>query len=181
MKNTVICSFIGDDKTGIVELLAKTISDCSGNWLESSMSKLAGHFAGIVRIDIDEDKLETLRSALDNLAKSGLSIQLALPDKVTDAEAGAVSSAKHDIQLNIVGNDRPGIVYEVSQALVAAKINVVNMQTHLSSAPMSGDSLFHSTMSLTHDNEQDLDALDLQLEKIAERLFIEIDLEVQEP
>jgi len=34
---------------------------------------------------------------------------------------------------------------------------------------------------LTHDNEQDLDALDLQLEKIAERLSIEIDLEVQEP
>ena len=180
MKKTVICSFIGDDKTGIVELLAKTISDCSGNWLESSMAKLAGHFAGIVRVDIDEDEVEILRSALDNLAKSGLSIQLALPDKITAIEAEAASSAQHGIKLNIVGNDRPGIVYEVSQALVAAKINVVNMQTHLSSAPMSGDSLFHSTMSLTKESEQDLDSLESQLDKIAERLSIEIDLEVQE-
>jgi glycine cleavage system regulatory protein len=180
MNKTVICSFIGNDKTGIVELLAKTISDCSGNWLESSMAKLAGHFAGIVRVDIDEDKVEALRLALNNLTKSGLAIQLALPDKAAANDTEIASSAKHAIQLNIVGNDRPGIVYEVSQALVAAKINVVNMQTHLSSAPMSGDSLFHSTMALTNDNEHDLDALELQLEKIAERLSIEIDLEVQE-
>jgi glycine cleavage system regulatory protein len=184
MKKTVICSFISNDKTGIVELLAKAISDCSGNWLESSMAKLAGHFAGIIRIDIDELKEDELRSALNHLTKSGLSIQLDLQNNESENpssnESSSGSVAKHVIQLNVVGNDRPGIVYEISQALVAAKINVVNMQTHLSSAPMSGDSLFHSTMSLTNESEQDLDSLELQLEKIAERLSIEIDLDVQE-
>jgi len=180
MKKTVICSFIGDDKTGIVELLAKTVSDCSGNWLESSMAKLAGHFAGIVRVSIDEVNVDSLRSALNDLSKNGLLTQLALPDAEFANGSLAASSGEQVLQLNIIGNDRPGIVYEVSQALVAAKINVVNMQTHLSSAPMSGDSLFHSTMSLTNENEQDLDALELQLEKIAERLSIEIDLDVQD-
>jgi len=177
MNKTVICSFIGNDKTGIVELLAKTVSDCSGNWLESSMAKLAGHFAGIIRVSIDEEKVGSLRSALNELAKNGLSIQLTLPDTESANECLNAASAERALQLTIIGNDRPGIVYEVSQALVAAKINVVNMQTHLSSAPMSGDSLFHSTMSLTNENELDLDALELQLEKIAERLSIEIDLE----
>ena len=180
MKKTVICSFIGDDKTGIVELLAKTVSDCSGNWLESSMAKLAGHFAGIVRVSIDEANVDSLRSALNDLAKNGLLTQLALPDAEFANGSLTVPSGEQVLQLNIIGNDRPGIVYEVSQALVAAKINVVNMQTHLSSAPMSGDSLFHSTMSLTNEDEQDLDALELQLEKIAERLSIEIDLDVQD-
>jgi len=180
MKKTVICSFIGDDKTGIVELLAKTVSDCSGNWLESSMAKLAGHFAGIVRVSIDEVNVDNLRSALNDLAKNGLLTQLALPDAEFANGSLMASSGEQVLQLNIIGNDRPGIVYEVSQALVAAKINVVNMQTHLSSAPMSGDSLFHSTMSLTNENEQDLDDLELQLEKIAERLSIEIDLDVQD-
>ncbi|MDG1937415.1 MAG: ACT domain-containing protein, partial [Pseudomonadales bacterium] len=61
MNNTVICSFIGNDKNGLVELLAKAISDSDGNWLESNMAKLAGHFAGIICIDIDESKIANLQ------------------------------------------------------------------------------------------------------------------------
>ncbi|MDG2035749.1 MAG: ACT domain-containing protein [Pseudomonadales bacterium] len=180
MNNTVICSFIGNDKNGLVELLAKAISDSDGNWLESNMAKLAGHFAGIICIDIDESKIANLQSALDQLAKDGLAIQLSNSSHAFAREASSQSAAQSALQLDIIGNDRPGIVYEVSQALVAAKINVVNMQTHLSSAPMSGDSLFHSTMSLSNEHDYDLDELEFQLDKIAERLSVEIDLGAQD-
>lgn len=184
MNNTVICSFIGNDKNGLVELLAKAISDSDGNWLESNMAKLAGHFAGIICIDIDESKIANLQTALDQLAKDGLAIQLSNSSHAFAREASSQSAGQSAgqsaLQLDIVGNDRPGIVYEVSQALVAAKINVVNMQTHLSSAPMSGDSLFHSTMSLSNEHDYDLDELEFQLDKIAERLSVEIDLGAQD-
>ncbi|MGB1192668.1 MAG: glycine cleavage system protein R [Pseudomonadales bacterium] len=180
MNNTVICSFIGNDKNGLVELLAKAISDSDGNWLESNMAKLAGHFAGIICIDIDESKIANLQSGLDQLAKDGLAIQLSNASHAFSRGSSNQGAAQNVLQLDIIGNDRPGIVYEVSQALVAAKINVVNMQTHLSSAPMSGDSLFHSTMSLSNEHDYDLDELEFQLDKIAERLSVEIDLSAQD-
>ncbi len=47
MATYLVLTIIGEDRPGIVELLAKIISDHSGNWLESSMSQLAGKFAGV--------------------------------------------------------------------------------------------------------------------------------------
>ena len=53
MKTYLILTIIGEDKPGIVESLAEVIADHSGNWLESSMSHLAGKFAGILRVGVD--------------------------------------------------------------------------------------------------------------------------------
>ncbi len=183
MKKSMICSFIGLDQTGLVKRLANVIRQNDGNWLESSMTKLAGHFAGIVRIDIDTDKLQQLQQDLEALKAEGLSVQLDIEQLAspTPNDANSVADQGHQSQgsmtLSVIGNDRPGIVYEVTQALATAHINVVNMQTHLSSAPMSGDSLFHSSMTLAQQQDHDLESLEQQLDAIANRLSIEIDLE----
>lgn len=182
MNTTIICSFIGPDKTGLVKLLAKSISECGGNWLESSMAQLAGHFAGIVRIAIATENVETLRTQLAGLEESGLSTQLSVANaEHSAANAISTKASGKQLQLNIVGNDRPGIIHEVAHALTEAHINVVNMQTHLSSAPMSGDSLFHSSMLLDNnqhsDHDMDIETLERELDAIAERLSVEIDLD----
>lgn len=176
MLTTIICNFIGPDKTGLVEHLAKAISESHGNWLESSMAQLAGQFAGIVRVSIDSLHVDALQKRLHLLEQHGLTVRAETVD-----DKPLISTVTLDtsipLQLSIVGNDRPGIVYEVTQALTAAGISVVNMQTHLSSAPMSGDSLFHSSMTLENQQNHNLDKLELQLDTIAERLSIEIDME----
>ncbi len=177
MNSRLICSFIGDDKHGLIELLAKAISDCNGSWSESSMVRLSGQFAGLVKVAIDESNIESLRLACEDLANQGLAIHIIPVHETANSAANNDEQSASQLQLNIIGNDRPGIVYEVSQALAAAKINVIKMKTHLSSAPMSGDSLFNSTMLLTNEYDHDLDALEKQLDKISERLSIEIDLE----
>jgi glycine cleavage system regulatory protein len=178
MKKNIICSFIGLDKTGLVEQLAKVINSCGGNWLESSMAQLAGHFAGIVRVNIDSANIDQLQHQLTALKQHGLSVQLDNSELIEAAPAkAAAADVASQLRLNIVGKDRSGIVHEVAQALAGAGINVLNMQTHLSSAPMSGDQLFHSTMDLANAQRYDTDTLERTLEKIAERLSIEIDLD----
>ena len=52
MTTYLVLTIIGEDRPGIVESLAEIISDYSGNWLESSMSQLAGKFAGILRVSV---------------------------------------------------------------------------------------------------------------------------------
>ena len=42
----LILTAIGDDRPGLVGELSAAISAHQGNWLESSMSRLAGKFAG---------------------------------------------------------------------------------------------------------------------------------------
>ncbi|MBL8502453.1 MAG: glycine cleavage system protein R, partial [Rhodocyclaceae bacterium] len=46
----LVLTVIGDDRPGLVGELSAAISSHQGNWLESSMSHLAGKFAGIVKV-----------------------------------------------------------------------------------------------------------------------------------
>ena len=61
MNSYLVLTVISDDKPGLVEELASTIAENSGNWLESSMSHLAGHFAGIVHVSVPEENASFLR------------------------------------------------------------------------------------------------------------------------
>ena len=64
MKSYLIVSLIADDKPGLIEDLAVVVSKYSGNWLESNMSQLAGKFAGIVRVSVDDANAEPLAKDL---------------------------------------------------------------------------------------------------------------------
>ncbi len=174
MNTPLICTFIGKDKPGLVSSLAASIKQHQGNWLESSMAQLAGYFAGIVRIDVNANNRDALIQSLHALDAEGLRVRVADDSSTHNQSRQPISHGHHKLQ--IVGNDRPGIVHEITQALSSNAINVLEMATHLSSAAMSGDPLFNATMLLAVPPATDLDLLSSQLDAIATALAIEIDL-----
>ena len=89
----------------------------------------------------------------------------------------ADQDAVRHLRLSIVGNDRPGIVREVASALAARRINVSEMDTTVTSAPMSGDPLFEAVAHIQVPKTLDLAELNAQLDAIADALTVEIDLE----
>ncbi len=171
MSAMMVFTFIGADKPGLVEKLAQTVGGHGGNWLESRMSALAGQFAGIVSVAVSEAQLPTLRAALLELSGQEMTIVVATADH------RAMEDDCRNLGLSIVGNDRPGIVREVSTALAARRINVREMNTTISSAPMSGAPLFQATARIQVPTALDLAELRSQLDAIAEALSVEIDLE----
>ncbi len=50
MDANLVLTVIAEDKPGLVESLASIISEHSGNWVDSAMSRLGGEFAGIQRV-----------------------------------------------------------------------------------------------------------------------------------
>jgi glycine cleavage system regulatory protein len=167
----MVFTFVGADRPGLVEKLAQTVAAHDGNWLESRMSELAGQFAGIVKVDVAPNQLPALRQAL--LALSGQDLSVVVADSQPVHDHG---NFRH-LRLSIVGNDRPGIVREVSSALAARRINVSEMDTSVSSAPMSGDPLFEAVAQIQVPLNLDLAELNTQLDAIANALTLEIDLE----
>jgi glycine cleavage system regulatory protein len=171
MTTAMVFTFIGADKPGLVQKLAQTVGSHGGNWLESRMSELAGQFAGIVQVSVSPAQLPALRTAL--LALSGDELTVIVAD---DNRAGNSDAYRH-LRLSIIGNDRPGIVREVASALAARHINVREMDTSITSAPMSGDPLFEAVAEIQVPKTLDLDELNEQLDAIADALTVEIDLE----
>ncbi|HIB20876.1 MAG TPA: glycine cleavage system protein R [Rhodospirillales bacterium] len=158
---------IGDDKPGLVEALSRAIASNSGNWLESSMSQLAGKFAGILRVSVADTEAEKLIAALQNLSPD-------LKLLIERAAADGAGDSSLSVALNLVANDRPGIIREISRALAGLSINVENLSTRCVSAPMSGETLFKAEALLKVPAGFKLERLQLELEDLADDLIVEI-------
>ena len=78
--------------------------------------------------------------------------------------------------LDIVGQDRPGIVRQISQALANHSVNVEELSTECASAAMSGETLFKAHAKLNIPESCNLSQLQSELERIAEDLITEISL-----
>lgn len=170
MTTSVVFTFIGADKPGLIEKISNTVSSNGGNWLESRMSQLAGQFAGITRVSISSDKAAALTTALEALSTHGLTI-------VVQTSAEVSNSPSQQQQLTMIGNDRPGIVREVSAALAARGINICEMISGITSAPMTAEPLFEASATIEAPSDLDLDELIETLDHIGNELTIEINLE----
>jgi len=165
----LILTVIGDDRPGLVGELSAAISAHQGNWLESSMSHLAGKFAGIVKVAVPDGKAETLKSALAGL--KGLKVTA----EGSTGEKSAV--AGRHLKLSLVGHDRIGIVREVSQVLARHAVNVEDLSTRTASAPMSAEIMFHADIDLLAGHDLDARALTAELERISNDLMVDINLD----
>ena len=163
----LIITVIAADKPGLVENLARTINQHGGNWLDSRMARMAGQFAGILRVDIAREQVEPLRNGLQQLSGQGINIQLAVSGETDPAP-------QPPLYLTLVGNDRPGIVHEVSAILGRHGINVDQLETRCEPAPMSSELLFHAHARLSLLPQTDIDALRADLESLADELMVEL-------
>ena len=139
MNSSIVLTFNVDDQPGRVKLLSHTVVTHGGSWLESRMSCLAGKFVGIARIQISDTKLDDLTEALQALQQQGFTIVV---EQFSAADTPTTN--RQALSITIVGQDRPGIVHEISQALAQHQINVTELRSDVSSAPLSGEPLFEA-------------------------------------
>ncbi|WP_287027995.1 glycine cleavage system protein R [Pseudomonas sp. UBA6310] len=167
MDNLVI-TVIAPDQPGLVERLAACVADHGGNWLESRMSRMAGQFAGILRVSVPAAGHRGLSDALQALQTHGIRVQL--------AEGGEPQRSGKPILLDLVGNDRPGIVRDITRLLAEHEVNLESLITEVLPAPMSSEPLFHAEAMLAVPLELSLDLLQERLETLADDLMVELNL-----
>ena len=169
----LIVTVFAPDRPGQVEQIASCIANHGGNWLESRMTHMAGHFAGILRVDVPPEAHADLKQALQGLSKQGISVQFAAIDVESDTPARPIS-------MELVGNDRPGIVRDVTRLLTGQGVNVERLVTNVEPAPMSSETLFRAQARLGLPPTLTLEALQESLETLADELMVELKLEAQD-
>ena len=169
---TVVLTVVGPDRPGLVESLSDTLAAHRGNWQESRMARLANQFAGILLATLPDDQLVALKHAFATLSK-----EADLHVTVQESTATAVADGGYrQVQLELLGQDRPGIVLEISQLLAQHGVSIDDLETHISSASWSGDSLFHAKVELRTPKSIDTDALRTTLEQLANELMVDVTL-----
>lgn len=170
MNTILVLTVIGDDRPGLVESLSQAIAAQGGSWLESRMAHLAGKFAGILRASVPAANAEALTGALLALQASGLRVVVEHGDNASERQT------TRRLKLELMGDDHPGIVRDISRALAERGINVEELHTGLISAPMSGDLLFKATALLTAPASLPLEELREKLEELASDLVVDVTL-----
>ena len=171
MSSFFIISIMADDRPGLVETLSSIISEHQGNWLESRLTHLAGKFAGIVHLQVSKSHVQALQQALEALQQQGWVINIEQSQVQEIA-----TNIPTQMQLNIVGNDRPGIVKEISQVLSTLQVNVLDLATHFESAAMSAEALFKTQARVQLPKQLDEDELRDKLENLSNDLMVEVKL-----
>ncbi|MCQ4345916.1 ACT domain-containing protein [Pseudomonas stutzeri] len=165
----LVLTVMAPDRPGLVETLAKCVAEQGGNWLESRMARMAGQFAGILRVAVPAERHQALEQALLALAGQGVRVLLAPcgPEPV---------GSWQPIFLELVGNDRPGIVRDIGRLLSEHGINVESLTTEVLPAPMSSEPLFRAEALLGVPAGLPLQLVQEHLETLADDLMVELKL-----
>lgn len=167
----LVLTVIGDDRPGLVKALAEVVSAKDGNWEHSQLAQLAGKFAGIVVVSVPAERSDDLVAALRELdGLLDISVQ-------AGAEEPEPAEQRQQLTLDLMGNDHPGIVRDVSAVLSRHGLSIETIATESRDAPMAGGRLFEAHIVLLAPPDVDLAAVRSDLEQLATELMVELILE----
>jgi glycine cleavage system regulatory protein len=166
---SMILSVSGSDRPGLTEALAEAILSAGGNWLESYLSRLGGLYVGSVLVELETDRIDALRAAVRAVDAKGLEVRIAPAVEGADA-------AGDGLQFSLVGQDRPGIVRQVTAVLSGLDVNIETFETRISAEPHSGAPLFHMEAQLRLPRGLQAGAVQAALEGISAEIMVDISL-----
>ncbi|KKL02913.1 glycine cleavage system protein R [Rheinheimera mesophila] len=162
----LILTVIGQDKAGLVEQLATVISSHQGNWMASNLSHLGGYFAGILQLEVPEEHLFALTTELERMSDLDIKIQQGLDSQMHPDK---------QLQFVITGNDRPGIVRELSSVIKHKGANITHFESSKQSAPNWGVPLFHAIATVELPAGLNKDEVVKALEAIASDVVVDVE------
>ena len=165
----LVLTFVGDDRPGLVNAISEKIAACGATWLESRSARLAGKFAGILLVSVPDDRAAKLQSSLRLLETAGLHLTV---------EQGASTEAEKPpgrlLKLDVIGNERPGIVRDVTQALIGLGVNIEEFMSGLESAPFTGVEMFRARARLRAPEGLGVEDLRKALERLASEIMVDL-------
>lgn len=167
----LVLTVVGDDRVGLVQALADTIAANGGNWERSELAELAGAFAGIVLVDISDDHLDGLTAALQRV--DGM---LHVTSHAPTAPTRATGENPQAMTFGILGNDRPGIVRDVTAAITAHAMSIDSFTSRTREAPMAGGTLFEAAVAVRVPSDADTAAIVQSLERLADEIQVDLTL-----
>ena len=166
MAQSVILTVVGSDRPGLTQALADAVLSAGGNWLESHLARLGGKYVGSVLVEIPEARLDDLEQAVRHVDAAGLHVAL--------VEAGDKAPDEgRELLLEVVGQDRPGIVREVAAVLAGLDVNIEDLATETQNSSMSGAKLFRAIARLKLPGDLSEDQVRTALERISAEIMVD--------
>lgn len=168
MPVTLVLTMIGDDRPGLVDAVSQSLAAHGGNWEQSHMASLAGKFAGILLASVPGDAVDAVTREWRRLEQDGLRMVV---ERGTDR---ASPDPGWTLELEIVGQDHPGIVHDIAHALAQHRVSVLELESEVVSASMAGGQLLQARISAWAPDDLDEETLRHDLEALANEIMVDL-------
>ncbi len=164
---SVILTISGCDRPGLTRAMAEAVTAAGGNWLESHLASLRGLYVGSVLVELPAERMDELRQSVASIDQSGLQVAIvgAGPNKVLSGDPMTVA---------VIGQDRPGIVREVTSALASREVNIESFESSVESSAWSGARLFRATAQVRIPAGTSEESLREALEAISGEIIVDL-------
>lgn len=163
----LILTVMAKDKPGIVKFLSDAVFEQQGSWLESSLSRLGGQFAGIVSVQIPAGNLNAFKTAISGVDAAGITVRIQSQEVLQGEKLPTA-------MIQLEANDRQGIIDEISTILASKKVNIEKIITGCVSASMAGYDLFQAEITVGLPEGFEEDDLQALLEGLSDDVMVSV-------
>ncbi len=156
MKNWFMLTLVGQDQKGIVAQVTAALYQAGCNLGEASMLRLGGNFSMMLMVNTQAES-----AALEQLLQP-ITQTLGLHLHLDTIEGQLHQHQEADVRISVHGADRSGIVAQVTEALAAAGLNIVDLASDV--AGSEGEPIY--IMQIEGVATQGIDALQAALEPL---------------
>jgi methionyl-tRNA formyltransferase len=171
----LVVTVVGPDRPGIVSQIAERAQRHGANWAASRMARLAGEFAGMVHFEVPPENADLLAASLRGLESNGLQVTIAR------SASGVPSAALRGVELELVGDDRVGIVSQLTRMLAERGISIETIHTEIVRTGAAGRQTFRVGAHLLVPAAITDDALRADLGTLANTMMVDIALGERTP
>ena len=171
MKDYLVFSLLGADRTGLVDRITRAIRGAQGNLEDSRMAVLGGEFAMVMLCSVESTSSEGLQTAV-----KAASDELELVYTVKRTTARKAHSGTVPLTVEVSGMDHEGIVQDVVRYLVEQGVSVETLDSQVHNAPYSGVPLFSMKMRVEAPAALSLASLRRSLQAVADELNVDVEV-----
>ena len=173
-KDYFVVTIIGPDRRGLVAGITTEIASHDANIEESYMSRLGGEFAVLMLLSLSNGKSEMLLGGLEKLQSDQVKVFV----KETDLARLRVFEGFVPYEVSVIGADHEGIVHQVARYLAELRIQIDEMETQVTPAPITGTPLFSMMAEVKAPPEISLPQLRDKLEELGDQLGVDISVKL---
>ncbi|HLA41411.1 MAG TPA: ACT domain-containing protein [Candidatus Glassbacteria bacterium] len=176
MSEYVVLSGIGPDRPGIARAISQAAYEAGCSIEDSRMAVLGGEFAILVLVQGDNKQIRDLSGKLPGLEKeTGLSLSA----RPTSSAAEYKVEKGVPFHLQVVGMDRTGIVFRVTELLARHGINIESLETDAYNAPVAGTPMFRLSLDVEIPGQVQVRGIRKELAALCDELNMDFSMEAR--
>ena len=164
MNVQILITITGIYQPDLVKSLAEKTHALNGKWLSSKINHIEGYMAGLIKIELETEKVEILLNGFRTF-----------PLHIKWVELKRLPKEKpNHLSLTIDAKDRLGLVSDISRVLSENSVKVENMECNRIGVPDIGGTVFTSHFEIAVSDAFDQNLLIASLQEISNDLIIDI-------